>query len=554
MTLSYADLHWQDLHRLFGTIPAHVNNEELLRKWRNSCLQNNTHIVNEFFVKRVENFIQEFFSKDGLEASWYWYRFEWQKRGVVHAHLLARLKSDPGLTILSKEVYKGRMASRQLRAYQHVKTTSTITETDDWSKKNAPTDEYLLRWSDLLKYYQTSTNESYSEYDIKKLETIIKTGLDAENIIVKYRDYILSSINPNNTLPTDATKKEREPKIPFEGIHSSTICYEYYNYQYNVNHDNYKLLINQNYRHRCTADYCLRKGSCRFKFPRDLASTSRICVQELSYKAGPKKDTFRRSVMTFVPKTNDRWINSHCPIGTTSWGGMLDVQILLDDDTIRQYVTKYGTKLEGESKSLSNILRLAVQRGKENDQSTKTMYRSAFIKAIGGREKCKQEVCHLSLSTPVVKCSEEFLDIRLNGMTRLVDTNTTDNDKTVTIFNALDIYAFRLDKMKWSENIPWTDIFVKELLNMTLIQFVSKYKTGRQGINRNKIIRMDKPKIPLCTPTYSSLSESTNYHMYCYYALLKYKPWKDYPQSVYTKMDLKLMTFPLCKTMKIGDY
>ena len=358
MTLSFADLHWQDLHRLFGPIPEHINTEELIRKWRNSCLQSNTHVVNDFFVRRVEHFIQEFLGKDGLQSSWHWYRFEWQKRGVVHAHLLAKLHSDPGLTTLGKDVYKGRIAARKLRAYYQVISNNHINHKDEWLHQYAPTDSYLTTWPELIEHFQAH-HATYKENDIEKLQQLVNKGLTAENIIVKYRDFILTSINPNNPLPNDASKNERLQKTPFNETHSSSIAYEFHNSSYKINHSNYELLIDQNYRHRCTNDYCLRKGTCRFKFPRELSNVSRISIQELSYKTGPKQNCFRRLSITFTPATNDRWINSHCRIGTTSWGGMLDVQILLDDETVRLYVTKYGTKLEGESKSISNILQIS---------------------------------------------------------------------------------------------------------------------------------------------------------------------------------------------------
>ena len=50
--------------------------------------------MNEIFVQRVKLFIKPFFGYNGLNAEWHWYRFEWQKRGNIYVHGLARLQSD----------------------------------------------------------------------------------------------------------------------------------------------------------------------------------------------------------------------------------------------------------------------------------------------------------------------------------------------------------------------------------------------------------------------------------------------------------------------------
>ena len=68
--------------------------------------------MNEYFTKCVEIFVQHFFASKGLEAEWYWYRYEWQSRGSIHVHGLCRLKSDPDLHLLLEEIILGRKASR----------------------------------------------------------------------------------------------------------------------------------------------------------------------------------------------------------------------------------------------------------------------------------------------------------------------------------------------------------------------------------------------------------------------------------------------------------
>lgn len=45
---------------------------------------------------------------------WHWYRFEYQARGSIHCHGVAKLKNDPGLCQLSETALKGYLAEVSL--------------------------------------------------------------------------------------------------------------------------------------------------------------------------------------------------------------------------------------------------------------------------------------------------------------------------------------------------------------------------------------------------------------------------------------------------------
>ena len=53
-------------------------------------------------------------SKDNLDASYYWFRVEYQARGTAHVHGCLKLRSDPGITKLCEIVRDGRLAKRKL--------------------------------------------------------------------------------------------------------------------------------------------------------------------------------------------------------------------------------------------------------------------------------------------------------------------------------------------------------------------------------------------------------------------------------------------------------
>ena len=201
-TLSFADKHWQDLYRLFDSPPLDVNTEELLMTWRCKLVNSNPHIVNAFFVKRVDNFINEFFGENCIEATWTWYRFEWQKRGVIHCHLLARLTSDPGIALLSKEVYKGRIALRKLKAYNLSKhELHNIVNNNSRDINNQynlelqsvqemfTNDTFKLSIKKLIELY---TNIDLNQNDISILNEVIKRGEQCEKRVTTYRDFLLT--------------------------------------------------------------------------------------------------------------------------------------------------------------------------------------------------------------------------------------------------------------------------------------------------------------------------------------------------------------------------
>ena len=93
-TFSSADMHWPDLHVLFG-------NENSTSEERRQAVINNPHIVDWFFTQRLQSFVKHWLYKT-LDAKWHWYRFEYQARGSIHCHGTAKLSNDPGLCDLTK--------------------------------------------------------------------------------------------------------------------------------------------------------------------------------------------------------------------------------------------------------------------------------------------------------------------------------------------------------------------------------------------------------------------------------------------------------------------
>ena len=95
-TFSAADSHWPDLQRLLQ------NNEDATRTERAQAVIDNPHLTDWFFKQRLEEFIKHWLN-GAMDAEWFWYRFEYQARGSIHAHGCAKLKNDPDIRLLRKK-------------------------------------------------------------------------------------------------------------------------------------------------------------------------------------------------------------------------------------------------------------------------------------------------------------------------------------------------------------------------------------------------------------------------------------------------------------------
>ncbi len=92
-TFSAADSHWPDLQRLLQ------NNDGATRTERAQAVIDNPHLTDWFFMQRLEEFNRHWLNSV-MDAEWFWYRFEYQARGSIHAHGCAKLKNDPDIRLL----------------------------------------------------------------------------------------------------------------------------------------------------------------------------------------------------------------------------------------------------------------------------------------------------------------------------------------------------------------------------------------------------------------------------------------------------------------------
>jgi hypothetical protein len=89
-TLSAADNHWADLHKLLmmdGKEHSEFETEAKKAKCRHFLVRKHPHIVDHCFCKRVQVLLESCLWEDSaLAAKWTWFWIEHQEQGTAQAH------------------------------------------------------------------------------------------------------------------------------------------------------------------------------------------------------------------------------------------------------------------------------------------------------------------------------------------------------------------------------------------------------------------------------------------------------------------------------------
>ncbi|RNA33425.1 ATP-dependent DNA helicase PIF1 [Brachionus plicatilis] len=125
----------------------------------------------------------------------------------------------------------------------------------------------------------------------------------------------------------------------------------------------YENLINCCQRHKCRLDgYCkssLAKnyGKCRFSFPFELESKTRIEF----------KETAKSVRAEIVLARNDPYLNMHNRLICHHWRGNVDMQVILDKSAAINYMVKYATKGEKAGQSLCKMFNDVIENSSQDD-------------------------------------------------------------------------------------------------------------------------------------------------------------------------------------------
>ncbi|XP_028417584.1 uncharacterized protein LOC114542031 [Dendronephthya gigantea] len=346
---------WPDLQRLLQS------NEGASRTERAQAVIDNPHLTDWFFMQRLQKFIKHWL-EGVLDAEWFWYRFEYQARGSIHAHGCAKLKNDPDIRLLRK------------RACQAV----------------------------LEKEKENEMSPDDFEFSCQE---IVREGEDAERKLISYVDWLVTTVNDdlpdeNWTLPDPHPSAVKATSVD--------------------NHDvDYHRLVNSVERHtRCSPAYCLKKkrvdlpAECRFGFPKPLQEETALIYEV----RGKKNKSVHSELQT---KRNDERLNSHNRVMLENWRANVDLQVIVDEKACARYMAKYAAKGEPRSKSASDILKLSVS-SLQNDDQVSSAIKKAMIQVAGDRDMAAQETAHMLLSLPLVGCTYSFVTVSLENSRKVI--------------------------------------------------------------------------------------------------------------------------------------
>ena len=379
-TLSAADMHWPDLHCLFGN----SNNSQVRRQ----NIINNPHIADWFFTERVEGFVKHWLY-NSLDAKWHWFRYEYQgRRGSIHLHGTAKLKNDPGLCELTETALQGFLAEHESVLDGNVNTDTLLT---------------------------------------------IEKGKLASKTVCQYVDWLLSTSNP---LPPDDNIWIKPDIHPCQERYQDLITEAQF-------HNDYVDLLNTVQRHtRCSTAYCLKKSNsdgelkCRFKYPFQHSQETTLQFEPISSKDNNTK--YRAKLVT---KRNDSRLNSHQRLQLQGWRANCDIQIIIDYHACIEYMAKYASKGEPKSPILKHTLKSVLTNNTGVTESSR-LIKKLMMKALGERDFSAQETMHHLLSLKLYSSTFKVFNVSLNGSRKVKHVNN-EEDGVATENSILDIYATR---------------------------------------------------------------------------------------------------------------
>ena len=322
---------------------------------------------------------------NALDAEWHWYRFEYQARGSIHCHGVAKLKNDPGLCKLSEIALKGYLAQKSLEC------------------------------SEVL--------------NVPECNQQIMEGKNASIKVCQYVDWLLSTYNPN---PPDDGRWIKPSVHPCQRRHRDIENFD----------DDYVDLLNTVQRHtRCSTSYCLRKKQgetelkCRFKFPFECCIDTTLDFEPIHTKDG--KTQYKARIIT---KRNDSRLNNHQRLQLQGWRANCDIQVVIDYNACVEYLAKYASKGEPKSAVMKLTFNSIFKNCNNNDNPTK-MIKKLIMKSLGQRDYSAQETMHHLMSLKLVSSSFNVQPISLNGSRKIKSKST--NGDTATNDSPLDTYAKR---------------------------------------------------------------------------------------------------------------
>ena len=118
----------------------------------------------------------------------------------------------------------------------------------------------------------------------------------------------------------------------------------------------------------------------------------------------------------------------------------------------------------------------------------------------------------------------------MSSLLRLVNVDNVDENALALKPNLLDLYKVRLVKLSWKNPLLF-DIIEPKLNALCFVLFVEHYNVSKDGKIINRVGNQSKT-VPIFSPDFKSTPNIQNYFKYCWFSLIKFKPWINYCETL----------------------
>ena len=121
-------------------------------------------------------------------------------------------------------------------------------------------------------------------------------------------------------------------------------------------------------------------------------------------------------VAQLIPERNDQWLNSHIRPVLEVWMANIDIQVIVDNGKVIEYLTKYMTKAETMNEvGIKRMFKNILNQTSSVNATPQVALRKMMLRLLGERTYGRQEISHLINSIPSAKSSHQFVRVHLQN-------------------------------------------------------------------------------------------------------------------------------------------
>ena len=467
-TVSAADVHWNDLHRLLPGSEAYLNkivvdssNDIPIDEDPNNYIDKATDymlrtvnlrkypdIVVTYLHHRIHTMLKFFWKPLGLQE--YIIRYEAQNRGTIHAHMLLSLEKG----ISNEELQK---------AFRETNGEMPVIEKVDIEQAKKKLIEFSVNTVGI---------------------TAMHPNPDPKEWPSPYGSNVYCP--PQNCL--------RQRFLDIIDMKSQ-----------------YENLVNRVMIHDCRNTCFKNKGKksgdseCRFGMPMDPSGFNLIFDEsgKLIISANRNNDSPLGADVVdkdLVYIRNNPATVHHIAELLTVWCGNVETRTVKSMESVIRYILYYMVKPEPNSPPFDSILKSVIDVANENEAVRKVMQR-ILMKTVGEHDLSLQECLHILNGYPIVEFSRKFIPVNVAGTRRI--RKTGNDTEPASVSNLADMYWGRNTNKHYNKFLNdfmagKTDI---NPINISLYEFVSNYtKTWKYHGNGY---------VPHITPNFQKIPKKT---------------------------------------------